>query len=555
MNRRQTNGSKFHLYKHWRPRQRLFLHCACFLLLIGSPLALPFDSLDAKPGSEITTFEKQIKPLLNKYCISCHGPEKSKANLRIDELNPDLLSGADGDLWEEVYNQLSIGDMPPEDEEQPSGKEREKITTWVHKQIHHATEAKRSTGGRNVLRRLTAYEYSNTLRDLLGVDLDFAKSLPPEAAAEEGFVNNYEVLGTSSLHVEYFYEIAKDALERALVFGEKPRIRLHELNAAETEAGVKQHRLNKEKEAQELIDSGKKKVVHWLNRIPKTALRKGETVDGGVLLSSNGGMFVHVVPPTKKRERLSGVGPFRVTVRAAAANFSRDLQPHMEVKVGYYGQNTKSRPVKSMGSVRKSEEVRDYVFDIWAEDYPIKLLHPLSKQVVEVHNIMGSGTSELTDEQLPKLFVESVRVEGPYYARWPPESRTRITGVTEHPEGSAEAVREILTNFMTRAYRRPVLPEETNRMLKLYQTLRSKDDSYEGPGTLAMVPPHRVSCSLLNLLRLTEKQTLFATSTVTKLHPDYPTSSGARCRMNSLLWRRTESSPKNKFSDWSTDAG
>ena len=148
MNRRQTNGSKFHLYKHWRPRQRLFLHCACFLLLIGSPLALPFVSLDAKPGSEIATFEKQIKPLLNKYCVSCHGPEKSKANLRIDKLNPDLLSGADGDLWEEVYNQLSIGDMPPEDEAQPSGKEREKITAWVHKQIHHATKVKRSTRGR-----------------------------------------------------------------------------------------------------------------------------------------------------------------------------------------------------------------------------------------------------------------------------------------------------------------------------------------------------------------------------------------------------------------------
>ena len=399
-------------------RSNSFFSLARLVLMVGTAFALPVTSLCAETGPDLTTFEKEIQPLLNKYCISCHGPDKSKANLRVDELDPDLFTGADGDIWEEVYNQLNIGDMPPEDEDQPTTAEREKISAWVHGQIHHAAEAKRSTGGRNVLRRLTAYEYNNTLRDLLGVDADFAKELPPESAAAEGFVNNYEVLGTSSLHIEYFYIIAKDALERALVFGDKPQIRLHESNAAETEAGVRQYRLDKEQEAAELIESGKKKTVHWLNRVPKTALQNGEMVQDGVLLSANGGMFVHVVPPGKKRERLSGVGPLRVTVRAAAANISPDLHPHMEVKIGYYPQNRKSRPVKSMGSVRlQSEEVREYVFDIRAEEFPIKLLHPLSKQVVDIHNAIDSGTSGLPDEELPKVFVESVRVEGALLSR------------------------------------------------------------------------------------------------------------------------------------------
>jgi len=223
MKRRPKDGGLPQLRLRLRALSNSYSLYASLLLMVGVPLVLPFVSLHAKPSSDLATFAKEIKPLLNKYCISCHGPKKSKANLRIDKLNPDHLSGADGDLWEEVYNQLSIGDMPPEDEKQSTAVEREKITGWVHEQIHHAAKVKRSTGGRNVLRRLTAYEYSNTLLDLLGVDLDFAKSLPPEAAAEEGFVNNYEVLGTSSLHIEYFYEIAKDALERALVFGDKQR--------------------------------------------------------------------------------------------------------------------------------------------------------------------------------------------------------------------------------------------------------------------------------------------------------------------------------------------
>jgi len=30
------------------------------------------------------TFEKQVRPLLVQHCIGWHGPEKQKANLRLD---------------------------------------------------------------------------------------------------------------------------------------------------------------------------------------------------------------------------------------------------------------------------------------------------------------------------------------------------------------------------------------------------------------------------------------------------------------------------------------
>ena len=72
-----------------------------------------------------------------------------------------------------------------------------------------------------MLRRLTAYEYSNTLRDLLGLDLQFAKDLPPEGTAKEGFKNNSSVLGTSALHMEYFERIARSALARILLTPEE----------------------------------------------------------------------------------------------------------------------------------------------------------------------------------------------------------------------------------------------------------------------------------------------------------------------------------------------
>ena len=56
--------------------------------------------------------------------------------------------------------------------------------------MNHAAQIKRSTGGHGVLRRLTRYEYNNTMADLLGVRLDYAADLPPEPSSKDGFMNN-----------------------------------------------------------------------------------------------------------------------------------------------------------------------------------------------------------------------------------------------------------------------------------------------------------------------------------------------------------------------------
>jgi cytochrome c5 len=47
----------------------------------------------AKTG---VTFEKDIKPLFEKSCVKCHGPEKQKAKLRVDTLEW-LNKGSYGD--------------------------------------------------------------------------------------------------------------------------------------------------------------------------------------------------------------------------------------------------------------------------------------------------------------------------------------------------------------------------------------------------------------------------------------------------------------------------
>jgi mono/diheme cytochrome c family protein len=71
------------------------------------------------------TFAQDIKPLFDKACVGCHGPEKAKGKLRLDSLTAALKGGEDGKVVEPgnsagsvlVHNIAHLGDpddyMPP----------------------------------------------------------------------------------------------------------------------------------------------------------------------------------------------------------------------------------------------------------------------------------------------------------------------------------------------------------------------------------------------------------------------------------------------------------
>ena len=50
-----------------------------------------------------------FEAFLQKHCVSCHGPEKVKGDLRIDQLSRDFKLGADGHYWADVIEQVNSG--------------------------------------------------------------------------------------------------------------------------------------------------------------------------------------------------------------------------------------------------------------------------------------------------------------------------------------------------------------------------------------------------------------------------------------------------------------
>ena len=49
-------------------------------------------------GQAGVTFAKDIKPLFEKSCVKCHGPEKQKGKLRLDTLEATLKGGENGKI-------------------------------------------------------------------------------------------------------------------------------------------------------------------------------------------------------------------------------------------------------------------------------------------------------------------------------------------------------------------------------------------------------------------------------------------------------------------------
>lgn len=179
-------------------------------------------------GSDLD-YITQVQPLFEEFCVRCHGPDKQKAKVRMDTLNPDMLNGNDGDEWKHILDVINSGEMPEADEKQPSDEQRRTMVSWLTDELHEAKELRKGNVA-PIIRRLNKDQYTNTLQELLGIDVEFGKNLPPEALSEEGFTNNGEVLGMSSLLVEYYIQIAQEALSKVIVTGDPPEVHRFKVN-------------------------------------------------------------------------------------------------------------------------------------------------------------------------------------------------------------------------------------------------------------------------------------------------------------------------------------
>ena len=475
-------------------------------------------------AADAVRFEKEIQPLLKKYCVRCHGPEKQKADLRFDTLSHDLVNGPDAGMWQEALDLINVSEMPPNEANQPTAAERQILVDALTLELRRAMEAKRSSGGRNVMRRLTAYEYNNTLCDLLGLDLNFAGDLPPEGTAQEGFKNNSTVLGTSALHLEYFERIARSALERIILApDEKPTgyfVRIEPEKAYEDyekqKAAYEQYLA--EAKAQKKSGDKKKrrrvrKPVTGYNFKASDFQKPGNTARGkfqldhgepdpagkAIILAGNrpqdkiGDPFaVDRKIGGAKGDGRSGFQPeFRVEIyetpydapvlvriHASAIPGKGGTLPRLSFELGSFRGAGTSDQKEGANVEISSTEPQTYEFVVHGANFPFRSNKPGRPSYFRIFNDFRRGTSQLTYEELPKLRIDWVEITGNHFPTWPtPQKRALLI---DSPDRGNEPVyvREILARFMKRAYRRPVADSEIERKVALFQRLRKQEPNF-----------------------------------------------------------------------------
>jgi mono/diheme cytochrome c family protein len=437
----------------------------------------------------------RVAPLFEKHCYGCHGAEKAKGKLRIDKLNPDFIKGNDGDHWRDVLDRLNFGDMPPAAEPALKKEDRELMTAWLDQERRRAALAKNQI---THFRRLTRREYERTLQDLLGLPIEFGNRLPEDGRSKDGFRNDGDALRMSPLQYETYLQIADEALAEAIVSGPAPVVHRYRLSVGEKFADFAVTPLPRPEGRpgesfeykSEKKDKGKPTFRIWNMSAPNKDQDKDKNkIWDGTLTPSAIRRFGEAAVQMPERVYAFGFhqafrkGETRIKVSAArvepAEGEEASRSPSLTVAFG--STNFHGVELKIIGEpiVIDHTEYRTYEYRVRMENVSVPNTGPMNDRNSAVVAAWNSAKA-IKDEKLPpRLKIEWIEFESPYFETWPPQSHTKIL----FPQGEKpepEYAREVIRRFATRAYRGPVAVAELDRLMNYWTKARESNESLEG---------------------------------------------------------------------------
>jgi hypothetical protein len=151
---------------------------------------------------------------LQATCGKCHAGEDTDSGVRLDDLPLEITTTEGADRWQKVMNVLNSGEMPPEEEPQPDREAKTEFLGDLAQTLVVARKVIGEQGTRQIIRRLNKREYKNTVRDLLGVEIDVTE-LPQDGGA--GAMDTVGAsLAMSSDQFESYLALGRKAVEEAL---------------------------------------------------------------------------------------------------------------------------------------------------------------------------------------------------------------------------------------------------------------------------------------------------------------------------------------------------
>ena len=84
-------------------------------------------------------FEKNVRPFLQTYCISCHGEETQKGKIRLDHLSANMEDRKEAELWVRSLEAIEFGEMPSDKADKfPTKAEARLVQKWIAQSLARA---------------------------------------------------------------------------------------------------------------------------------------------------------------------------------------------------------------------------------------------------------------------------------------------------------------------------------------------------------------------------------------------------------------------------------
>jgi mono/diheme cytochrome c family protein len=178
--------------------------------LVSSCLAVPFVTVFA---AEAQQPKPPQRALLDQYCVGCHNQRSKTGGVSFDTMDISDVS-KQPEIWEKAVRKLRGGLMPPPGARQP---ERATVDTFVAS-LENALDqvaVKSPNPGGITLHRLNRSEYSNSVHELFGIDVDAGALLPTDDISD-GFDNIASVLKVSPSFLDQYINAARAVSRQAV---------------------------------------------------------------------------------------------------------------------------------------------------------------------------------------------------------------------------------------------------------------------------------------------------------------------------------------------------
>ena len=328
------------------------------------------------------------------------------------------------------------------------------MADWILLQLREAETVRQSSAGERVaFRKLTRDEYGNTIRDLLGVNFDVkAPTGLPEDPDWKGFERIGSVLTLSPAHIEKYLSAADAILDEALSLRPEPKREVIRWEAFD----MRWKGFKEEYQARGIADKVRIEIVP----------RNYTTDSWNIEIKTTGDYLL--------RLKLSGLRP------------AGGRAPRLKVYMSSINTTLIEQDVDAPEDKPITVEARVHLV---AGKYPVRIINSVPGPNPEGRRSRHSGTPnaftntrsrvpwqlKLTDDEFkpiqPTLIIDTVEWDGPIVDSWPTKAHQKIY--------VSKDAREILTQFATRAWRRPVQAKEIERLMQPVNKSLDLGDSCE----------------------------------------------------------------------------